>query len=183
MTATTHETPIKTMTAAEKRAKVRDLLDAFDTAMVVSVGDRELRGRPLAIVEREDDATVWFVTGRDSEKVAEIEADPSVAVIMQAGTKQLALAGRAAIVDEREKIDALWKESWRVWFPDGPEDPNIVLVRVKPTSAEYWDQRGLKGVRYLIEAAKAFVTKTTPPPMEEIHERVTLGRKPAAKKK
>lgn len=183
MTATPHETPTKVLTSAEKRAQVAELMAEFETAMLVSVGDRELRGRPLHIVQRDEDATVWFVTARDSEKVDEIAADPSVAVIMQAGTKQLALAGRASLVDEPETIAAMWKESWRVWFPDGPEDPNIVLLRVKPTSAEYWDQRGLKGVRYLIDAAKAFVRGTTPTPDEEIHERVTLGRKPAAKKK
>ena len=36
------------------------------------------------------------------------------------------------------------------------------MVEVVPTAAEYWDQKGGKGLAYLFEAARAYVKGTTP---------------------
>ena len=42
------------------------------------------------------------------------------------------------------------------WFPEGPDDPAVVLLRVDADSAEYWDTPGR--VATLISYAKARVT-------------------------
>jgi hypothetical protein len=49
----------------------------------------------------------------------------------------------------------------QAWFPHGPEDEHVVLVRVAPHSAEYWDSNDSKMVR-LFQMAKAAMTGTTP---------------------
>ena len=38
--------------------------------------------------------------------------------------------GRARIVDDPAQIHALWSEGFRVWFPDGPDSPNIALLAI-----------------------------------------------------
>jgi general stress protein 26 len=38
-----------------------------------------------------------------------------------------------------EKQKALWTEGARVWFPKGAEDPDMGLIAVTMTGAEYWD--------------------------------------------
>lgn len=169
-------------TIGEKREHVRELLKSFDTAMLVTRRDGAMRSCPMAIAEREDNGNLWFVTRRSSEKVADIEAEPLVHVTLQAAGKYLSISGKADVVDDREKIAALWSEAWRVWFPDGKDDPEMILVRVRSKEGEYWDSRGLKGVKYLFEAAKAWLKGETPPHDEELHERVTLGRKPTPPK-
>jgi hypothetical protein len=58
---------------------------------------------------------------------------------------------------ERAKVRELWKDAWRVWFPDGPESADLVLVHVRPAVAELWDQRGVHGLRYAWKAVKAYV--------------------------
>ncbi len=45
-----------------------------------------------------------------------------------------------------------------MWFPKGPDDPDLVLLSVEPEIAEFWDVGGIKGLRYLFDAAKAYVT-------------------------
>ena len=40
-------------------------------------------------------------------------------------------------------MKAIWKEPYKVWFPKGPDDPEIVLVEVDLMEAEYWDNRGM----------------------------------------
>ena len=44
----------------------------------------------------------------------------------------------------------------------GKDDPKLCLVVVTPRQAEYWDQSGLKGVKYLLGLVKAYAKGTTP---------------------
>jgi general stress protein 26 len=62
------------------------------------------------------------------------------------------------IVDDRARVRALWHDAWKVWFPLGKEDPEIILMHLRPESGEYWSTRGTAGIRYLFEAAKALIT-------------------------
>jgi general stress protein 26 len=32
----------------------------------------------------------------------------------------------------------LWNPSLKIWF-DGPKDPNLVLLKVEPKQAHYWE--------------------------------------------
>jgi general stress protein 26 len=43
------------------------------------------------------------------------------------------------------------------WFPDGPDDDGIVLLKVDATSAEYWNTPGGR-VASVLSFAKAKVT-------------------------
>ncbi len=42
-------------------------------------------------------------------------------------------------MSDAQKVRALWKEPMRVWFPKGPTDSDIALVRVRMREARYWD--------------------------------------------
>lgn len=147
-----------TMTEAEKRAHLREVMADFDTAMLVTRSeDGRLRSRPLALAELREDGLVHFTTALEAPKVAEIERDPEVNVTMQDKRRFVSLSGRARIVRDRALIDRLWSEGWKVWFPKGKSDPSLCLIAVEPTQAEYWDIKGGAGLSYLFEAAKAYV--------------------------
>lgn len=77
--------------------------------------------------------------------------------MFQSGSTYASLSGSATIVRDRDRVRALWSESFRPWFPDGPDQRDLALVRVDPQVGEYWDQRGATGLRYLWESAKAVV--------------------------
>lgn len=70
----------------------------------------------------------------------------------------------------------LWKESWKVWFPGGKNDPGLILISVQSSAGEYWDNSGFSGIKYLIQAGKAYLTGTRPDVSndKEIHAKVTL---------
>ena len=74
----------------------------------------------------------------------------------------MSIDGIASISRDRQRIDELWKEPFRVWFPGGKDDPNISLIAVRPQFAEYWDSKGWKKVSYLFKAAEAYATGKTP---------------------
>jgi general stress protein 26 len=71
----------------------------------------------------------------------------------------VAVAGRAEVVDDRAKARELWNAAVEAWFPDGPDDPNVVLLRVDGESAEYWDTPGGR-VATALSLVKAKVTGT-----------------------
>jgi general stress protein 26 len=151
------------------------MLQGFRTVMLVteSLGG-ELRSRPLQLAEVRDDLTLVFPTSADSGKVDELAARPRVHVAAQNDDQWVSLSGIATVVRDREEIARLYDEHWKVWFPNGPQDPDLVLLQVKPSSAEYWDQAGAKGLRYMAEAAKAYVTGDTPETDHDQHAKVPL---------
>ena len=158
--------------------KVTELLQGFHTAMLVTHGGMDsLHARPMEIAEVGPDGQVWFYTDRNSVKLEEIRQDQEVLLTFQKDhQKYLTLAGTAHLIRDRARIAALWKEPFRVWFPGGVEDPNLMLVQIVPRHAEYWDNSGLQGVRYLYEAAKAYVSGNTPELSgAEVHGQIALG--------
>lgn len=149
---------------AEKRERLSTLLSLFDTAMLVTRTDGGgMRSRPLSIAESQDDGAMYFSTAIDSPKVEELEADPHVDVVMQDGRRFVSLSGIARVVRDRALIDRLWRPAWKVWFPQGKEDPSLCLLRVDPVEAAYWDMSGTTGVRYAFQMAKAYVKGERPP--------------------
>jgi general stress protein 26 len=151
------------MTTTDPREHLLALLKGFDTGMLATrTTEGTLRARPMALAEVADDGTIHVVAGLDDPKVAEIERDPQVGLFVQGKTQWASVSGRARVVRDRALIDRLWSEVWRVWNPGGKDDPNICLLRIDPTDGEYWDTAGARGVRFVLAAAKAYVTGTTP---------------------
>lgn len=136
-----------------------DLLKGFDTAMLITRADNgDLHARPMAVAELHADAGAYFVTSIDSPKVAEIYADADVLLTFQSSDQYAAVYGRANVVQDRALVERLWKEPWKVWFPRGKEDPSIALLRFDAERGEFWNNAGMRGVQYVFEAAKAYLT-------------------------
>ena len=69
----------------------------------------------------------------------------------------VSLTGHAVVVDDLAKKQQLWNAVVEAWFPDGPDDPDVVLLRVEASSAEYWDTPGGR-LASAFSLAKAKVT-------------------------
>lgn len=155
--------------SAEQKEHLLKLLRQFSTAMLVThAGADQLRARPMVVGEVADDAVVWFITGLDTAKAHEIETDTRVHLVCQnEHSAYLSLRGSAALLNDRARVERLWQEPFKVWFPQGKEDPNIVLICVRIEEAEYWDNEGWNKVKYLVESAKAYVKGTKPETEDE----------------
>jgi general stress protein 26 len=156
--------------------KLVELLKQFSTAMLITHEEgHRLRARPMAIADIDEDGTIWFLSAEDTEKVHEIIHDTHVHLALQKDHAiYLSINGHATLVHDRAKVDEIWKESYKVWFPEGKDDPSIVLISVRPEDAEYWDNHGWKKVKYLFQAATAYVTGKTPDTEDEKHGMLKL---------
>lgn len=125
--------------------QLAELIRDVDVAMFTTIAaDGRLVSRPLGTQEVEFDGDLWFATEADSPKVAEIAADPRVNVAYASRSKNtyVSVSGRARVVDDRARIDALWSPAMKLFFPGGKDDPNLRLIHVSAESAEYWDGPG-----------------------------------------
>ncbi|TWU01741.1 pyridoxamine 5'-phosphate oxidase family protein [Neorhodopirellula pilleata] len=154
--------------------KLMSLIQGFDTVMLVTHDAQGIDARPMAVARLDDDGSMWFATNRDSGKIASLDKDSKVAMTMQSGRKFVTLSGTASVHEDRRLIDSMWTEVWRVWFPDGKDDPSLVLLKVDPSSGEYWDNSGLEGIKYLWRAGKAYLSGEQATVDEDINATVKL---------
>ena len=110
---------------------------------------QRLHGRPMYTCGPDDRGDLWFFTEKDAQKVTEINANNQVGLAYSDPDKAtyVTIAGTAAVVTDQAKIKELWREDFRGFFPKGPEDPAIALLRVTIESGEYWDTPGNVFVR------------------------------------
>jgi len=132
-------------------------------AMVTTRGaDGTLSSRPMTLQGVDDDGTMWFFTAANTQLGDEVRRDPSlnVAFANTADDFYLAAAGNGHFVDDREKIEALWGVLAAAWF-DGPNDPNLWLLRVDPDRVDYW-KSGAGKIIQMVAMVKAAMTNTRP---------------------
>lgn len=162
---------------------LKELLASFDTAMLITRDGEQEHARPMALAGVDGANVLWFVTSQWSPKVGEIQQDRRVSATFQSSKRFVALSGTAQLVKDRAKIEALWKAEWKVWFPDGKDDPKISLIRVNVTDAEFWDNAGTNGIKYAFEAAKAVLKGEEPKPVPGVHGRIeTNGNTPSSQR-
>jgi general stress protein 26 len=143
--------------------------------MLTTVNKRSgLHSRPMAVAQLNHDGAVYFLTDADSAKVDEIETDATVTVTFQSGSQFAAISGKAEVIDNRNLIGRMWKDTYKTWFPGGKDDPKLRLIRVEPDAAEYWDNAGTQGIKYALEAIRAFASGNRPKVDSEQHAKVNM---------
>jgi general stress protein 26 len=123
--------------------RVWDLMESVRFCMLSTWNGQELRSRPMGAFVRRNDNAIWFFTDQRAHKDEEIRDYPQVNVAFADPGAQtyVAVSGSAHMSDDRAKIRELWSIPTRFWW-DGPDDPDIRLIKVTPHSAEFWDSPG-----------------------------------------
>ncbi|HEY5801458.1 MAG TPA: pyridoxamine 5'-phosphate oxidase family protein [Burkholderiaceae bacterium] len=153
---------------AEDLQTLQKMTDDLRFCMITTIAeDGGLRSRPMTNQRLDDDGCLWFFTSTESELAEDIAARPDVNVAFSKPDDNtwVSVSGRATQVEDRAKIKELWNPMVEAWFPDGPDDPKVELIRVDAHDAEYWDADSTKMVRLFKMAAAYFSGK--PPDMGE----------------
>jgi len=131
------------MSDAQDISKVTDIINDSRIGMFTTINEKgALVSRPLAVQDVQDDGDMWFFTSEGTSQVAHVKANPAVNVSFGKGTEWVSVAGTAEVVTDRQEIRDRWNQAVEAWFPDGPETPEVVLLRVDSDSAEYWTSPG-----------------------------------------
>ncbi len=121
--------------------KLGELIKHVRIAMLTTrTIDKKLHSSPLMTQEGDFNGDLWFLISKTSQKVIDINLDDRVNVTYSSPLgKYVSITGIAELVEDKEKVAALWSSSYQEWFPQGKLDPNIQLLKINVESAEYWD--------------------------------------------
>lgn len=143
--------------------KLKEKINDIKIAMLTSLtADGKAHSRPMYTHEIKDDGVIWFFTQKDCPKTVEIASNANIALTYSDPENNLyvSITGTAKVVQDPKKIDELWNFSLKAWFPGGKDDPNVALLCIEPSSAEYWDSPGTAVVQF-ISLIKSSLTGTT----------------------
>lgn len=132
---------MSTVTESEAVDRVWEMMADIRICMLVTREGQTLRGRPMDAHASREEGCVWFLTDRRGHKDDELERDPQAALIFSkpGDNDYLSVSGEAEVSNDRTKIDELWTDMNKAFWPEGKTDPNIRVVRFLPEQAEYWD--------------------------------------------
>ncbi|HUP40508.1 MAG TPA: pyridoxamine 5'-phosphate oxidase family protein [Vicinamibacterales bacterium] len=121
--------------------QLRKLLKGVPVGMLTThTGTGESHARPMLVHDIDESGWLWFVTDRHSRKACELSHNPNVTIAFQSikGNRYISVQGTAVVVRDDVKLKELWNPTMRSWFPAGRRDPEIVLVAMRVSRAEYW---------------------------------------------
>lgn len=146
--------------AIQKIQKIAD--DTRTTMFCTGLGSKPFGSTPMATQKVEDDGTIWFFSAKDSDRNADLAKEPLAQLIFSSPNNQeyLSLFGEAVVTYDRAKVEELWSPMSKVWFQQGPTDPNLSLIRFIPTEGYYWDTKNGKMVAYAKMVASVATGKT-----------------------
>ncbi|HEY5750085.1 MAG TPA: pyridoxamine 5'-phosphate oxidase family protein [Chryseolinea sp.] len=154
---------IRNLSQHEAIDKFKDLVDHQPVCLfTTNLSVLPLTTRPMSVQKVCDQGNFWFISDRDSDKNQEIIQDSKVQLFFSntANYEFLSVFGEASITQDRQKIDELWTDMAKAWFPEGKDDPRVTIVKVTPQEGFYWDTKDGKLVSLIKILASAVAGKT-----------------------
>jgi general stress protein 26 len=139
--------------------RAEELIREIEIALLTTLDEAgNLHARPIQTLHVEGREALWFFTDWGSPKVDEVIHDLRVGLTYTDAAKHhyVAVAGTGRIFRDAAKARELWRMEQRAFYPEGPEDARLALLRVSIERAEYWIAPN--GASYLVAALKAALT-------------------------
>jgi general stress protein 26 len=123
--------------------------------------DGMLYSHPLTTQNKSLDQglVLYFFIFEKSELASSLRQDGNVNVSYASPNddRYVSIVGKASVVHDPVKVEQLWSSAAQDWFPDGPTDPDLALLAVEISHAEYWDDEESR-MKQLFKMAKAVLT-------------------------
>lgn len=110
--------------------------------MVTDTQGTALHGRPMHAAHIDPaKKQIWFYTRLASGKSEDLAQNGRVCLCFARPSKgdYVSVSGEGHIDPDREMIHAHWSRFVDAWFPEGPDGPDVGMIRVDVESGEYWD--------------------------------------------
>lgn len=126
-------------------AAVADAMAKLDFCMMQTMDGDGVASRPMSNNgEVRYDGDTWFFARTTSAKVDQIGRDPSVQLAFSdtEAPSFISVWGTAEVLTDVELKKKLWHAELERWFENGPEDPDVCLIRVAARRIQTWGRIG-----------------------------------------
>ncbi|MGH6866493.1 MAG: pyridoxamine 5'-phosphate oxidase family protein [Methyloceanibacter sp.] len=142
--------------------RVWEIVEKSGICMLTTHFSGGLRARPMEARPDPEEDAIWFLTDRRGLKDDEIKTHPDVCLAFFYGPEKvyLSISGKATARRDPGRAQVLWNKKQEAWW-EGPDDPNLLVMRVDPLRGEMWDGPSNSAIA-AFEFAKARVTGQKP---------------------
>jgi general stress protein 26 len=138
---------------APELEKLSELIKDMSVGMLTTMNSHSaLVSRPISALEMDGSGDLWFFTDKNSEKIESLNT-MNLSFTNEGNGTYISLSGCGELHFDDERIKNLWTSFAKPWFPEGPDSPNLALLKFSPYTAEYWDAPHSKMVRMFAMAA------------------------------
>jgi len=126
------------------KQKALEIIANHRTGVLTNVENNKPHTRYMTFYNK--DLTLYTPTQLDTEKVHELEKNPSASVLLGYEDKGLndsyiEVSGKTIINQSQDLKQQFWDDSFNKWFA-GPDDPNYVLLEVQPETIRILNNEG-----------------------------------------
>jgi general stress protein 26 len=122
--------------------KLDRLIKGIPVAMMTTItSDGKLHSFPLLTQDTEFDGSLWFLIAKNSPQLQDLRKNSDVNLSYSGNGKCISIAGTLEFAKNPDMVREIFLKPHEAWFPEGPSDPNIQLLKVKVHTAEYWEER------------------------------------------
>lgn len=117
-------------------------------ASVANVADGKPWVRVMVTARATDSLELFFATYAWSNKVGQLESDPSVCLTyLDHRGRDARVFGTAEFLHDQQIKDELWDDSWAQYYPGGKVDEGYIVMKVTPDKVEYREHE-VDGMQY-----------------------------------
>ena len=154
----------KELTAAEAQEAFWKAIKSSNTGLL-GLEEQGALSQPMTAFQEEGSTSIWFFSRDDVELVQDLSAGGKDARFDYGSKDQkvwASLKGRLSVAPRNQEIiDRHWNPVLSAWYPDGKEDPHLVLLRFDGADGRIWVSDGGL-LKFAFEIVKANVTGDTP---------------------
>lgn len=150
----------KELSGEKALEKLKKITDEVKVAMMcTTASDGSISSRPMSTAGVDEDGSLWFFTNDTSGKIKELQKESELCLCYSkpSDNTYACIMGLAKITDDKKKEKELWGPMLKAWFPEGTDDPNMTLIKVRPYHGEYWDMNSSNMVVFF-KLAKAAIS-------------------------
>lgn len=164
------------MTHSSQVAALKKKIESVRFGMFTTIDQHgHLTSQPMTNQQVDADGALWFYTSNMTDLWENIAAHPKVNVSFSEPVDSLyvSISGTAERIVERARIRELWNPMVAAWFPNGVDDPHVVLVRVAARTVHYWNSND-NSMTQIFAVAKAAISGSPASISPGEHGQITL---------
>ncbi len=132
------------MSAENKKTKdidyLKEKINTIKIAMLTSEDqDGHLKSRPMTTLSMDAKGSLWFFISNQSFSSDAPQQAVNLSYVDPISQCYISISGLAEKVEDKDLKQNFWKPTFETWFPGGLSNPDLRLIRVQLSQAEYWD--------------------------------------------